>query len=233
MALRNTRVEGHNKNAEYIKLLISEGEHQQLDFKFSINDSRKIARSLVAFANTNGGRLLVGVKDNGAIAGVRSEEEFYMVEAAANLYSKPSIDFVANEWIVDTKKILEIIIPKKNDDKLLYAVSELDNKNLVYIRQNDCNYQVNIVWLKAHNLRFSEKNINIQLKKDESKLLSFMKNAELYSFSRLRKLLSINKFKLENILAKFVAINILEIVFTQQGIKYKLVDNMQDFLYEN
>lgn len=46
-----------------------------LDFKFEISDSKKIARSLVAFANTDGGRLLIGVKDNGVISGIRSEEE--------------------------------------------------------------------------------------------------------------------------------------------------------------
>ncbi len=47
---------------------INQGEHQQQDFKFAINDSKKIARSLAAFANTDGGCLLVGVKDNGKIA---------------------------------------------------------------------------------------------------------------------------------------------------------------------
>ena len=70
----------------HITKLIAEGEHQQLDFKFEIADAHKIARTLVAFANTDGGRLLIGVKDNGALAGVRSEEEYYMVEAAAKLY---------------------------------------------------------------------------------------------------------------------------------------------------
>ena len=80
--------------------LISQGEHQQQDFKFCINDSRKIAKSLVAFANTNGGRLLIGVKDNGNVIGIRSEEEYYMAEAAAKIYSKPKIDFTVQEWIV-------------------------------------------------------------------------------------------------------------------------------------
>ena len=58
-----------------IEELIAQGEHQQLDFKFEVSDSKKIARTLSAFANTDGGRLLIGVKDNGAIAGVRSDEE--------------------------------------------------------------------------------------------------------------------------------------------------------------
>ena len=46
----------------HITKLIAEGEHQQLDFKFEISDAHKIARTLVAFANTGGGRLLVDRK---------------------------------------------------------------------------------------------------------------------------------------------------------------------------
>ena len=66
-------------DTDYIHALIAEGEHQQQDFKFEISDARKIAKTLSAFANTDGGRLLIGVKDNGKIAGVRSEEEKYMI----------------------------------------------------------------------------------------------------------------------------------------------------------
>ena len=81
----------------YIHKLISQGEHQQLDFKFEIADSKKIAKTFSAFANTDGGKLLIGVKDNGNIAGVRSEEEFYMAEAAATMYCKPPITFKSNQ----------------------------------------------------------------------------------------------------------------------------------------
>lgn len=77
-------------DTEYIHALIAEGEHQQQDFKFEISDARKIAKTLSAFANTDGGKLLIGVKDNGKIAGVRSDEEQYMIEAAAELYCSPS-----------------------------------------------------------------------------------------------------------------------------------------------
>ena len=61
------------KKMHPIEALIEQGEHQQLDFKFEVSDSKKIARTLSAFANTDGGRLLIGVKDNGNISGVRSE----------------------------------------------------------------------------------------------------------------------------------------------------------------
>ena len=51
-----------NSDKVYLQQLIAEGEHQQQDFKFEISDARKIARSLSAFSNTDGGRLLIGVK---------------------------------------------------------------------------------------------------------------------------------------------------------------------------
>lgn len=77
------------KGKYYIAKLIEEGEHEHQDFKFAIPDARKIARSLSAFANNDGGRLLVGVKDNGVIAGVRNEEDIYVIEQAAQMYCRP------------------------------------------------------------------------------------------------------------------------------------------------
>ena len=88
-------------DTDYIHSLIAEGEHQQQDFKFEISDARKIAKSLSAFANTDGGRLLIGVKDNGRIAGVRSEEEKYMIEAAAQLYCIPEVEYTLQTFIVE------------------------------------------------------------------------------------------------------------------------------------
>ena len=62
------------------------------------------ARSLSAFANTEGGRLLVGVKDNGKIAGIRSEEEIYMIEAAATMYCCPKVEIETRTYLVEGKK---------------------------------------------------------------------------------------------------------------------------------
>lgn len=78
------------RGTQYIQRLIDEGEHQRQDFKFAISDARKIARSLSAFANRDGGRLLIGVKDNGTVAGVRNEEDVYMIETATQIYCRPS-----------------------------------------------------------------------------------------------------------------------------------------------
>src|SRR5690554_1430054 len=76
---------------DILKSYIREGEHQTQDFKFRVDDSKKIARTLAAFANTDGGRLLIGVKDNGKVVGVNPEEEFHVIQGAASLYCKPEL----------------------------------------------------------------------------------------------------------------------------------------------
>ena len=121
----------------YIRALISEGEHVRQDFKFEISDSRKIARSLSAFANTEGGRLLIGVKDNGRIAGVRSEEEMYMVEAAAQVYCTPAVEVDMRVYRPEGRSVLVASVGPAVRKPVL--VKEEDGRRLAYVRIADEN----------------------------------------------------------------------------------------------
>ena len=121
----------------YIRALISEGEHVRQDFKFEISDSRKIARSLSAFANTEGGRLLIGVKDNGRIAGVRSEEEMYMVEAAAQVYCTPAVEVEMRVYRPEGRSVLVASVGPAVRKPVL--VKEEDGRRLAYVRIADEN----------------------------------------------------------------------------------------------
>ena len=124
-------------DTEYIHALIAEGEHQQQDFKFEISDARKIAKTLSAFANTDGGKLLIGVKDNGKIAGVRSDEEQYMIEAAAELYCSPEVNYIMQTYLVEGRSVLVVQI-EESDRKPVYAKDET-GKYLAYLRIKDEN----------------------------------------------------------------------------------------------
>lgn len=88
--------------ARRIKAWVAEGEHLCQDFKFAVSDPRKIARSISAFANHSGGRLLIGVKDNGAIAGVRNEEDVYVVDTAAVSFCTPGVEVDFHAYSVDS-----------------------------------------------------------------------------------------------------------------------------------
>lgn len=187
--------------------LIAEGEHLRQDFKFCINDSKKIAKSLVAFANTKGGRLLVGVKDNGKIAGVRSDEEFYMVEAAANLYSNPKIPFTTYQWNIEGKTVLEIKIDT-SPEKPHFAKDE-SGKWIAYVRKDDENILVNRIQVEVWKKEKSKKGIYISYSDDEKFLIDYINSNGTITLSKYMRTAPIQRNKAIEILSNFVLLGIL------------------------
>ena len=200
--------------------LIQQGEHQTQDFKYCISDSRKIARSLVAFANTDGGRLLIGVKDNGNIAGVRSEEEYYMVEAAARIYSKPMIGFTTKQHFIDGKTVLEVMI-KPSSDKPHYAVDENGNW-WAYFRKDDENRLSSKVMLEVWKKQKSTDGILINYSDSEKILLDYLENHEKISVSKFARIAHLTYKQAEQIIINFRALDILQDCVGDTRIDYSI-----------
>ncbi|MBN2683278.1 MAG: ATP-binding protein [Bacteroidales bacterium] len=216
------------KQDNYIRNLIAQGEHLQQDFKFEISDSRKIARSLVAFANTAGGKLLIGVKDNGAIAGVRSDEEFYMVEAAANMYSQPEIIFKTKEWKVEGKIVLEIDINKS--DKMPHYAKNEEGKWLAYIRTGDKNLLVNRIQLQVWKREKFGKPVFIEFRENERLLFDYLDRKKEISLPKLLKLTRMKKQDAEQLLIDLILLQIIEIEFREQITVYKFKEGFDKIL---
>jgi predicted HTH transcriptional regulator len=203
----------------YIQKLITQGEHQQLDFKFEVSDARKIARSMVAFANTDGGTLLIGVKDNGAIAGVRSEEEIYMIDAAATMYCKPEIKYSVQTWNEQGKSVLEVKIPKSltpphyaNDDK---------GKWLVYIRVKDQNLLANSIWLKVLKRKQNPEGTMVRYRESEKILLDYLSENPFITLSKFSRIAVIPENKAETILVNLISLGIIEMEIREDDAYYK------------
>jgi predicted HTH transcriptional regulator len=203
--------------------LIEEGEHQKQDFKYCINDSKKIAKSLVAFANTDGGRLLIGVKDNGRIIGISTEEEYYMVEAAAKIYSDPPISFTTKQWHSEGKTVLEIkISPSTNKPHL---AKDENGKWLAYIRLHDENVLAHKIQMVIWNKEKSSHGICFTYSADEKFLIDYLiKNKEI-SFSKFIRTAHISRKKAEEILSNFVVLELVKMNTSREGTKFTLNEN--------
>ena len=131
---------------KYLLSLISQGEHSQQDFKYKVQDAVKLAKSVSAFANTDGGRLLIGVRDDGNISGVKSEEEIYMMHAAAYKYCKPESKIGFETFHADGRTVVIATIPPASR-KPVYAIDD-DGKLVAYIRIADENIVASPVHLE-------------------------------------------------------------------------------------
>lgn len=204
----------------YLYKLIQEGEHQQQDFKYCINDSRKIAKSLVAFANTDGGKLLVGVKDNGKIAGIRTDEEFYMVEAAAKIYSNPPISFSTQQWHIEGKTVLEIQI-EPSVTKPHFAKNE-DGKWLAYIRVHDENILAHKIQLNIWKKNSSQVGIHFTYSESEKILVAYLMENQAITFSKFMRLAHISRNKAEEVLTNAVIMEIVNMKTEKEGTFFTL-----------
>lgn len=207
-------------DTDYIHALIAEGEHQQQDFKFEISDARKIAKTLSAFANTEGGRLLIGVKDNGRIAGIRSEEEKYMIEAAADLYCTPKIDYDMQTYLVEGRQIL-IVEVEESRQKPVYAKDE-SGRDLAYLRVKDENILATPVHLRVWEQSGSPAGELTEYTEREQLLLNLLEHNDLLSLNRYCRLARIPRRAAENLLARFIRYGLVETVFEGHKFHFRL-----------
>jgi len=207
--------------SKHIINLIKEGEHQTLDFKHSITDSKKIARSLVAFANTNGGILLIGVKDNGSIVGIDSEEEYYMIEAAAQMYCKPEIPFNVTKWTINGKTVLEVIV--KPSKKRPNKAPDKNGEYKAFIRVNDQNIIATPIQLKIWKTERHRQSIRMVLSEKENTLFDYFKSNPKITIGQYSRLAFISRIDAENILINLTVLGLIRYVANQEEENFNLI----------
>jgi predicted HTH transcriptional regulator len=204
----------------YLKNLIAEGENQKLDFKYCVSDSRKIARTLASFSNSDGGRLLIGVRDNGSIAGIRSDEEYYMVETAVHLFCRPEINFTIKQHAIARKTILEVEVMR--GDKRPYQAKDENGKWLSYFRNHDQNLVANRVLLQVWRKKEKGSGVLVKFDKVENSLMDYLEKNGSITLSRFRKITRIPAYKAESILANLIIFKVLVMNSSEKGFRYEL-----------
>jgi predicted HTH transcriptional regulator len=204
----------------YLKKLIAEGENQKLDFKYCISDSRKIARTLSAFSNSDGGRILIGVRDNGSIAGIKSDEEYYMVDTAAQLFCRPNISFAIKQHMTGGKTILEVEVGKGNLRP--YQAKDENGKWLSYFRHNDQNLVANRVLLQVWRKEEKGSGVLVKFGKAENSLMDYLVKNGSITLSRFRKIARIPSYKAESILANLIIFKVIIMNASEKGFSYEL-----------
>jgi ATP-dependent DNA helicase RecG len=99
--------------AQHLSILISQGESDRIEFKTKIINQNEIVKVLTAFANTEGGYLIIGVDDKGCIVGL-TEEEASQTEKRLSSICKSLFPYGVNIGIVvvDGKNLLYTKIEK-------------------------------------------------------------------------------------------------------------------------
>ena len=193
-----------------IKKLILEGEGVTVDFKKTITSFEKIAKTMTAFANSRGGRLLIGVEDTGEIIGVRSEEEEkFMIRKAGSDYCKPSIVPHFEEVYLDNRMVLVAEI-RESSSKPQYALSE-EKKWWAYMRVNDKSVLASKIMVDVLKKKGSGEEILLKFTDKEKLLLEHLQEHEKITFREYCKLAGMNRKKASRALVNLILMGLIRV----------------------
>ncbi len=213
------------KKQHYIKELISQGEGLHLDFKFEISEATKIARSLVAFANTKGGKLLIGVNDEGLIKGIQSAEELHMIENAARNFCRPTVSFTSKEWNIKGKKVLEVDIPFSMEYP--HKAPDPSGKYKAYIRFEDQNLLADSILIKLWDKERNQNDIQLIYTEELRNILLYIELNEPITVNNILSAFHLSKFKAEHLLTDLVLFDVLKMNITDTEIHFYLTEQIE------
>jgi predicted HTH transcriptional regulator len=209
-------------NRRHLLELIEEGENIQCEFKRHFTTPEKIAREMIAFANTKGGYMIFGVDDDREVVGVDSEKsESEMIKDAADNYCEPplvySIDFIE----LYGKEVVVVSIPESDNKphRLQDYENEFDiNKAVVLVRVNDKSVTASkemVRILRAHSANLALK--KYQIGQVEKMVFEYLGKYERISVKELSNLVNISERRASRTLVKMVRANLLLIHTKDNG----------------
>ena len=204
----------------FIQRLISEGEHQQQDFKYRVSDAMKLAKSVSAFANTDGGRLLIGVRDDGHMSGVRDEEEIYMMHQAAYRYCRPQASIKFDTYHVEGRTIVVATVPP-SDKRPVCAIGD-DGRQRAYIRIADENIVASPVHLAIWRESQNPQGTIMTYTDTVSKLINTLQGQHL-TLNQLVRHAAIPRPKVINLLARLIRFHVAEWEYANQQFLFSII----------
>ncbi len=103
-----------------LKTLVARGEDSQLQFKQDIRNVDALAAEMVAFANSEGGRILIGVSDTGKLIGIPRSEVGrinQLISNAASQHVRSPISPMTENVVVEKDRIVIVVTISKGIDK--------------------------------------------------------------------------------------------------------------------
>ncbi len=209
------------KRKQFIAL-VEEGEDLHCEFKLRFSSHEKIAKEIIAFANTKGGYMLFGVDDDKNIVGVESEKsETELILEAINNYCEPPVDYKIEFMEFNSREvvILQIFESKQKPHRLQDYKNELNvNDAQVYVRINDKSVlaskeMIRVLRAQSHNQTLKKYFIGA----NEKIVFDYFEKHEQITVKTLSQIANMSQRRASRTLVKMVRADLLFIHTDDKG----------------
>jgi predicted HTH transcriptional regulator len=162
-----------NMEVSEVRKLAAGGETHTVEFKRRITQPERVIRELVAFANTDGGQLLVGVNDDGVLSGLKHpEDDEYLLRKAINRRIRPYLRYKMEKVKLTEKKWILVFRVKKSHKRPHFIVRR--RKKECYLRIEDRTVRASNEMIQIMERQKSEEGVHLKYGDTEQKLMEYL-----------------------------------------------------------
>lgn len=191
--------------------MIEGGENDRVEFKRKFSSPEKIAKEMIAFANSKGGSILFGIDDDKSVVGVESEKgELELISTAAKFYCEPEVEFHTDIMLLKRKDIVVVSIEesRKKPHRLVKDNESDDVK--VYIRLNDKSILASKETMKIlRNSNHDSPPVKISIGMIEKSLFDYLQLNEKITVKGFKKLVNISERRASRTLVNLVKAKVI------------------------
>ena len=198
---------------DVLRKLVNMGEGSMLEFKRKAADPVKIMREVVAFANTNGGILLIGVNDDGGITGLKDAEgEAFVIKNAIAKHCKPEIKYSMEYISLNAKRNVVAFHIKESKKKPVFLIYNFYKKlGRAYLRVADRSVQSSRELRQILKARTKNTEASFVYGEHERMLIQFASSEGRIDIEGFAKYADISLKKASEIIVKLTIANVMEI----------------------
>ncbi|MDX1629236.1 MAG: putative DNA binding domain-containing protein [Fulvivirga sp.] len=182
---------------EHIQKYLTQGEQQTVEFKQRLNQPEKIAKTICSLANTAGGTLLIGIRDDKTISGVDPEQEKFILEEALRFYCDPPIPITLTQVFVAAddhpfEEVTVLVVEVDESNQKPHRAKRKKGEWKAYIRHQD---KTMIAGSKTEKLLETDDipNSSKKLSKNQQKLINYLQKHERITQKEFAGLVNISE----------------------------------------
>jgi predicted HTH transcriptional regulator len=196
-----------------LKELVRHGENKYVEFKLKTTHPEKIVREMVAFANTDGGKLIVGVADDKSLKGLKfPDEDEFILQRAIEKYIYPAIDYSLDRLSVEgEREVLIYYIPKSPFKPHYVDLDGILENRRAYVRVADRSVQASREMREILKGERKGLNIRFQYGEKEKTLMKYLADNQHITVEVYAEIANISRKNASRTLVVLVLANVLKV----------------------
>lgn len=192
--------------------LASLGEGLRLEFKRRVPRPERFAKEIIALANTRGGRVLVGVDDDGTLAGVRdAEEEEYALRQALQGRCDPPVEIVTERVPVSRRRNVILVTVPESKQKPHFLVDGHGTRPAAYVRVKDMSIEASREAVRLMREEQRERDVLFEFGENEQMLLRYLDGYGRITVRQFARLAGIPRRRASQTLVLLTRANVLRL----------------------